>query len=101
MEASAPRTGSAFLFDLDGVLESSAGVVTPHHLSQNVTAKDIEVGQVRIPSGATKTILPPVRQDIVVDTRGRKLTCRWDPRCGAKERSGVIRVGKAAAADLL
>jgi hypothetical protein len=71
------------------------------HVSQNVTAKDIEVGQVRIPSGATKAILPPVRQDIMVDLRGRKLTCRWDPRYGARERSGVIRVGKAAASDLL
>jgi hypothetical protein len=66
-----------------------------------VTAKDIEVGQVRIPIGATKTILPLVRQDIVIVLRGRKLTCRWDPRYGVKERSGVIRVGKAAAADLL
>jgi hypothetical protein len=75
--------------------------VSPHHRSQNVTAKDIEVGQVRIPIGATKTILPPVRQDIVVVLRGRKMTSRWDPRYGEKERSGVIRVGKAAAADLL
>lgn len=75
--------------------------VTPHHRSQNVTAKDIEVGQVRIPIGATKKMLPPVRQDIVVVLRGRELTCRWDPRYGEKERSGVIRVGKAAAADLL
>jgi hypothetical protein len=75
--------------------------VTPHHRSQNVTAKDIEAGQVRIPIGATKTILPPVRQDIVVVLRGRKLTCRWDPRYGEKERSGVIRLGKVAAADLL
>lgn len=73
----------------------------PHHRSQNVTANDIEVGQVRIPIGATKTILPPARQDIVVVLRGRKLTCRWDPRYGEKERSGVIRVGKAAAADPL
>jgi hypothetical protein len=75
--------------------------VTPHHRSQNVTRKDIEVGQVRIPIGASKTILPPVRQDIVVVLRGRKLTCRWDPRYGEKERSGVIRIGKEAAADLL
>ena len=75
--------------------------VTPHHRSQNVTAKDIEVGQVRIPVGATKSILPLARQDIVVVLRGRKVTCRWDPRYGVKERSGVIRVGKAAAADLL
>jgi hypothetical protein len=66
-----------------------------------VTAKDIEVGQVRIPIGATKAILPPIRQDIDVVLRGRTMNCRWDPRYGEKERSGVIRVGKAAAANLL
>ena len=43
--------------------------VTSRHRAQNVTTKDIEVGQVRIPIGATKTILPPVRQDIVVVLR--------------------------------
>jgi hypothetical protein len=66
-------------------------------------AKDIEVGQVRIPIGATKRILPPERGDITVVLRGRELgTCRWDPRYGsAKERSGVIRVGKAAARNSL
>jgi hypothetical protein len=75
--------------------------VTPHHRSQNVTAKDIEAGQVRIPIGATKAMLPPARQDIVVVLRGHELTCRWNPRYGEKERSGVIRVGKAVARDLL
>jgi len=78
-----------------------APAATPHHRSQNVTAKDIAVGQVRIPIGATKTILPSARQNMVVVLRDRRLTCRWDPGYGEKERSGVIRVGKAAAADLL
>jgi hypothetical protein len=78
-----------------------AGTVTPHHRSQNVTQSDIGVGQVRIPIGATKRLLPPARQDIEVMLRGRELTCRWDPRYGSKERSGVIRVGKAAATELL
>jgi len=32
---------------------------------------------------------------------GRELTCRWDPRYGEKERSGVIRVGRTAARQLL
>jgi hypothetical protein len=75
----------------------------PLHRSQNLTAKDIEVGQVRIPIGATKRILPLGRSDITVVLRGRELgTCRWDPRYGSdKERSGVIRVGKAAARELL
>ena len=73
----------------------------PVHRSQNLTAKDIEVGQVRIPIGVTKRILPPGRGDITVVLRGRELgTCRWDPRYGSdKERSGVIRVGKAAARE--
>lgn len=74
---------------------------TPHHRTQNVTANDINVGQVRIPIGATKRVLPPTRRDIPVVLRGREITCRWDPRYGTKERSGVIRVGKAAAKELL
>jgi hypothetical protein len=76
-------------------------VATSRHRSQNVTANDIAAGQVRIPIGATKRILPQTRQDISVVLRGRVLTCRWDPRYGEKERSGVIRVGKAAAVELL
>ena len=62
--------------------------------SQRVTAKDIEAGQVRIPRGATKAVLPSQRIDIAVVLRGRQLgACRWDPRYGPPERSGVIRVG--------
>lgn len=84
---------------------SPASMATPagseQNRSQNVTAKDIEAGQIRIPIGPTKTILPPTRQEIVVVLLGRELTCRWDPRYGEKERSGIIRVGKAASAELL
>lgn len=32
---------------------------------------------------------------------GHELTGRWDPRYGEKERSGVIRVGRTAARELL
>jgi hypothetical protein len=72
------------------------------HRSQNVTATDIEVGQIRIPRGATKTELPIERTDIAVVLRGRELgACRWDPRYGPPERSGVIHVGKAASRELL
>lgn len=93
-----PRTGLAT--SSCSVSARSVGS-TPHHRTQNVTANDFAVGQVRIPIGATKQLLPPTRQDVVVVLRGRELTCRWDPRYGAKERSGVIRVGKAAAVELL
>jgi hypothetical protein len=75
--------------------------VTPHHRSQRVTDKDIAAGQVRVPRGATKTILPSDRCDIAVRVRGSELSCRWDPRYGPPERSGLIRVGRAAARDLL
>lgn len=75
--------------------------VTPQHHSQKVTANDIESGQVRIPRGATKEVLPHERQDISVWLRGRLLISRWDPRYGPPERSGVIRVGKGPAQDLL
>jgi hypothetical protein len=78
-----------------------AAAAMPRHRSQEVTVGDIAVGQVRIPIGATKTILPLARRDVVVVVRGRELTARWDPRYGEKERSGVIRVGKAVAAELL
>jgi hypothetical protein len=81
---------------------SSQPAITPHYRSQNITAKDIEVGQVRIPRGATKTILPYDRQDVTVVLRGRDLgERRWDPRYGPPERSGVVRVGKDAARELL
>jgi hypothetical protein len=66
-----------------------------------VTAKDIETGQIRIPIGATKMILPPDRQDVSVVVRGRELRCRWNPRYGERERSGIIRIGKAAAREVL
>lgn len=74
---------------------------TPDHPSQNVTARDIEAGQVRIPRAA-KEVLPQERTDIQVVLHGRELeTCRWDPRYGPPERSGVIRVGRSAARALL
>ncbi len=69
--------------------------------SQAVTAKDIEAGQVRIPRGATKSILPRERRDLEVQICGRQLTCRWDPRYGPPERSGVIRVGRTLARESL
>jgi hypothetical protein len=105
-ESSAPASGAASKKQLAATSvaltpRTRASLVTPHRRSQNVTAKDIDAGQVRIPRGATKAILPRGRTDITVLLRGRILTCRWDPRYGPPERSGVIRVGKPAARELL
>ncbi len=75
---------------------------TPQHRSQNVTIKDIEAGQVRIPRGPTKAALPSQRTDIDIVVRGRALgACRWGRRYGPPERSGVFRIGKSAARELL
>jgi hypothetical protein len=49
---------------------------TSHFRSQRVTESDIRAGQVRIPIGATKTILPQERQDIPVLLGGRALRGR-------------------------
>jgi hypothetical protein len=68
---------------------------TPYLRSQPVTAKDLERGQVRIPRGASKDVLPPTAQSIELDLRGEHLTCRYNPRYGPPEKSGVIGVGKA------
>jgi hypothetical protein len=108
-EAARLAADPADLADARRVREDMDAVAAPwpadqpraDHRSQNVTATDIAVGQVRIPIGASKRLLPRTRQGIAVVLRGRELTCRWDPRYGVKERSGVIRVGKAAATELL
>jgi hypothetical protein len=86
---------------IDASQRTSHAAPALDHQSQPVTARDIDAGQVRIPRGSTKTILPHDRQNVSVLLRGHELTCRWDPRCGPPERSGVIRVGKAAARELL
>jgi hypothetical protein len=82
------------------VTRSPDDCVGAPHESQRVTAKDIEAGQVRMPS-STKTILPASRRDLAVVLRGLSLRCRWDPRDGPPVRSGVLRVGKDAATELL
>ena len=67
------------------------------HRSQKVTAKDIDAGHVRVPA-RTKDLLPAERRDVVIVLRGRELGQRpWDPRNGPSPRSGVLRVGIAAA----
>jgi len=70
--------------------------------SQRVTAADMEAGRIRIPRGAAKAHLPDARSQIAIALRGHTLAgCRWDPRYGPPERSGVIGIGKAAAYQLL
>ena len=91
--AGAPRTATP----TGPTMASSTGRVTT-----NVTAKDIEAGQVRIPIGAVKRLLPSDPGEVEVVLHGRHMTCRWDPRFGAdRERLGLIRVGRTAADELL
>ncbi len=69
--------------------------------TQRVTAKDIAAGIVRVPRGS-KRLLPAERCRISLVLRGVDLGgVRWDPRFGPdQERSGVIGIGREAAAEL-
>lgn len=69
--------------------------------TQRLTAKDIAAGIVRIPR-ASKGLFPAEQRPVGVVVRGADLgEVRWDPRMGPdKERSGVVGIGKEAAAEL-
>lgn len=69
--------------------------------TQRVTAKDIAAGIVRVPR-PSKWLFPAERCRISIVLRGVDLVdVRWDPRFGPdQERSGAIRIGKEAAAEL-
>jgi hypothetical protein len=96
-----PSWGTAESTDAPETHKTSPSLVAVH-VTTTVSEKDIEAGRVRIRIGATKALFPADRQDIEVVLRGRRLTCRWDPRIGPdKERLGLIRVGVEAARDLL
>jgi hypothetical protein len=63
-------------------------------ISQRITAKDIESGQIRFPAPA-KRAFPREVGDIEVELRGIPVRGRWNPRTGPdRERSGVLRVGR-------
>jgi len=71
------------------------------HRTQRVTDVDIRNGRIRIPLGAAKRMFPPQRADVVVDLRGKRFSCRWDPKYGPdRERSGVVSIGRERAARL-
>lgn len=65
--------------------------------AQNITAGDIASGIIRFPKAA-KRHFPSEKQKIHVTLESDSLGLRaWDPRIGPdRERSGVLRVGKAA-----
>lgn len=74
---------------------------TTQGTTQRVTANDIAAGIVRVPQPG-KQFFPDEQCRISIMLRGVDLKdVRWDPRFGAdQDRSGVIGIGKEAAADL-
>lgn len=65
-------------------------------LTQNITAGDIDRGQIRVPS-RTKRAFPAEKAAITIELGGERIDARWDPKFGPdKERSGVVAVGKSA-----
>lgn len=72
------------------------------HRTRRVTDVDIKNGRIRIPIGSSKRLFPPQRDDVVIELRGERFTCSWDPQFGPdRERSGVILIGRDRAARLL
>jgi HEPN domain-containing protein len=77
-----------------------AHIEAPAH-TQTITRGDREAGIIRVPSHS-KGSFPAERSSIGLVLRGADLgAVRWDPRFGPdRERSGVLRIGKEAAAAL-
>ena len=73
--------------------------------TQKVTAKDINRGEVRIPStntAETKKLFPLDKSEVSLIFRGKRKHCSWDPQMGPdRQRSGVLRVGKSMLRDLV
>ena len=63
-------------------------------------AVDRAGGRIRFPR-ASKHLFPDDRADVTVRIGGHELVFRWDPRFGPPERSGVLTVGRAFAAEHL
>jgi hypothetical protein len=63
--------------------------------TQRVTEADLRGGRVRIPRGEPKQAFPAEKCQVRIQLKGVAFDCRWDPRYGPPERSGVLSVGKA------
>ena len=72
------------------------------HWRLNVTDKDINGGQIRITREAKRDMRLMEPTELEVRLRGEMFPCTYDPRLGPdKERSGLIRLGKANLTRLL
>jgi hypothetical protein len=98
---------SRAIVDLSPPTEEAAGdIALPTGValtrpSQNVTAKDLAAGQLRVPRGS-KSIFPALKASTRVELGGHDYVASWNPNTdGDKERSGVIRVGRAVLARYL
>jgi TDG/mug DNA glycosylase family protein len=71
-------------------------------VSQRVTEADLEAGIIRLPRSA-KALLPNATSEKVpITLRGTPLTASYDPKRGPdRERSGVLRIGRAALSRLV
>jgi hypothetical protein len=71
--------------------------------TQPVTAKDIGRGHIRLPiTGRAKSLLPKTKTKLRLSLFGRQVDATYDPHFDPdQERSGVIRVGRAALRDVV
>lgn len=79
---------------------SGRGMTSPLQ-SQQVTPADRTSGQIRVPA-TSKSAFPRAAGPLRVVLRGTAIDGRWNPRIGPdRERSGTIRVGRAALSRLV
>lgn len=103
---SGPYAAGAEVDRVDAKLLEVLSVNTAHApqavMTQRVTEADLEAGIIRLPRPA-KSLLPGERsEEMPMTLRGTDLTARYDPKRGSdRERSGVLRIGRAILSRLV
>lgn len=106
VKASGPRQNSAVGAEMkvvpprpDVPSSSTERPVPRRRFTQRVTVVDVRAGRLRVPA-VSKDIFPSTTSRITVEIEGQSHDVSWNPgTTGDRERSGVIRLGKAVMSD--
>jgi hypothetical protein len=87
---------------LSELLARTTGLAPRPAMTQLITEADLEAGIVRLPRMA-KSLLPSEKaEQVPITLRGMALTVSYDPKRGRdRERSGVLRIGRAVLSRLV
>jgi TDG/mug DNA glycosylase family protein len=80
--------------DLRAFLGGNRATSDGLEMTQRITAKDIERGQIRLRQPARR-VLPPSKGTVEIVLRGTRVTAAYDPRIGLdRNRSPILRIGR-------